>query len=259
MKIAIAGGCFTNQHNIPFERLYHQSILIELKKYFSELQIKTIRYERITKCLEKIVAFHVEYPFDLLIFHLRAEPLMRLTKLYYRYADEQRGIQHALNLPKLRILKPEVQDLLVLRPADFQCYNTLRESKLHHILREMNYITGSVIGNKTHAICLLQKMVQEIHAFCNDHQIQFLLLGPVSRPFSTFENKLSEEVDEQFKRLSEIHSIHYLSLIKLFTKQHQSMFFENGIHVSQEGHDEIAEMILDKCRNELMNPLSLQK
>jgi hypothetical protein len=253
MNIGIVGGCFTDQHNIPFERLYHQSLKRLLITTEDRVEIRKIRYERISRCVNKVIDFHDSYSLDLLIFHLRAEPIMRLSKLYYKYLDHEKKLKHSINFPPFNLIYPEKYDLLLNRQICSQVNNNLDESGFHHMLREANYTLGSLIGNKKYAFDLLEKSIIQISQFCASRNVKFLLLGPVSRPFSRFENNISEEMDRRFVSLSAFKSINYLSLLKVLTSDGRSMFFENGIHVSQEGHDEIAQMIFDKI---VMNRLS---
>jgi hypothetical protein len=249
MRIAILGGCFIEQHNIPFNRLYHQTLKRSLSEKGEIVEIKTRRYERITKCLEKIIDLHNDYHFDLLIFHLRTEPVMRMSKLYYKYLNNEGKLKHAINLPYFDIFYPEKFDLLAQRRFYFHGHNSSRESKLYHVLREINYLLGTLIGNKSYALEILKITVLQIQAFCINSKIEFLLLGPVSRPFSRFENKLSEEINRVFELVTKEKSIPYLSLIKRTTNDNKSMFLENDIHVSQAGHDEIAGIIYEELIN----------
>ena len=125
-----------------------------------------------------------------------------------------------------------------------------KENKTYHLLRELNYMFGSALGNKEYALNMLEKLIVQIQDYCFGQNTKFLLLGPVSRPFSIFENKLSAEISEKFQLFSAERSINYLALIKKKTTNNQSMFFENGIHVSQAGHDEIANMIFSRLNPE---------
>lgn len=243
MKIAIAGGCFTEQHNIPKDRLYHSTLQGLFKQDNKDIEIRTIRYERISKCAEKIVQLKSEYDFDLLLFHLRAEPLMRMSKLYYKYLNDAGELKHALNLPYFYMIYPEKFDVRL--HTDRMIGNPMNpnESRFYHSLREANYMLGSWVGNKKYALEMLKNTILEIRDFCLVHKVKLLLLGPVLRPFSRFENSLSMEINDLFENLTRAESIKYLSLLKQATKNNESMFFENGIHVSQAGHDEIASMI----------------
>lgn len=250
MKMVIAGGCFIQQHNIPFSKLYHQTIKRLLIENNIQVVIETLRYERISTCIDKIKQLKKIYDFDFLIFHLRAEPSMRLSKLYYKYLDDKGKLKHAFNLPFLKILYPEKFEILAQRRINSDIQLIENESKSHHILREINYLLGSFIGNKKFALLLLEKTTLQIQSFCTNNNIQFLLLGPVNRPFSYFENKLSEEISKKFEHVAKVYSIPYLSLLKMETSSNESMFFENGIHISQAGHNEIASMIYQKIIND---------
>src|ERR1035437_9609121 len=187
MKILIVGGCFTCQHNIESKRLYHQTILNKfIDSGSSDTQIQTISYERIAKTIDKIETIHKDFKFDLLIFHLRAEPLMRMVKLYYKYIDDEGKLCHSLNVPFFPILNAEKFDLLEVRRIRNSVINQ-DETPLYHSLRELNYGLGSIIGNKGRAMKSYAKFTEKIAVFCKNNSSDFLLLGPVSRPFSRFE------------------------------------------------------------------------
>ena len=252
MKILIVGGCFTDQHNIPFDLLYHQTLKRKLTAKIEHVEIRTIRYERISACLNKIIALQKDYKFDLLVFHLRAEPLMRMAKLYYKYRNIDGKLKRSLNLPGLNIFYPEKFDLLSQRRLPVQNHQNHNESRFHHFLREANYILGSIIGNKSYALKMLKSSVLKMQDFCAQNQVKLLLLGPVSRPFSSFENHLSEKIHKEFNELVNKVSINYLNLLKTKTTDQKPMFFENGIHVSQAGHHEIANMIYRKLITDIL-------
>jgi hypothetical protein len=144
------------------------------------------------------------------------------------------------------VFYPEKFELLLQRDINSQNNIIETESKIHHFLRETNYVLGSFIGNKRYALNILKKAIFQIQEFCLKNNIEFLLLGPVSRPFSKFENNLSNEINRKFKMFTSESAINYLDLIKRVTNDNRPMFFDNGIHVSQAGHDEIANMIYDK-------------
>jgi len=197
MKILIVGGCFTCQHNIEFNRLYHQSLKkMLIQSGIDTAEISTIRYERIGMTLDKIAAFHQSNDFDLLIFHLRAEPFMRLVKTYYKYINQQGKLKHSINVPIFNIIMPEKYDMLENRRINISTGTT--ETKIHSYLREVNYRIGNLLGNKKFAFKMYERFINEISAYCVKADKQFLLLGPVSRPFSVYENRLSSDINNHF-------------------------------------------------------------
>ncbi len=251
MKILIVGGCFISQYNIDFDRLYHQTLKNRLiDSGMKPVEVETLRYERIGKTLEKIAALNNKYEFDLLIFHLRTEPFMRLVKLYYKYIGNNERLQHAFNLPFFNVLMPEKYELYTNRRINIS--NNSEESKTHYYLRELNYRLGGLIGNKKHAMKLYKKFIDEVAAYCNENNKKFLLLGPASRPFSKYENKLSYTISKVFLEYSAKQQIEYLELVGERTKLNELMFFPNGQHVSQAGHDEIAEKIIMQMANPVL-------
>lgn len=206
-----------------------------------DTEISTIRYERIGMTLEKISAFQQSTDFDLLIFHLRAEPFMRLVKLYYKYMDHQNKLKHSFNVPFFHVIMPEKYDMLENRRINIS--SGTNETKIHYYLREANYHIGSLLGNKKNAFKMYERFINDISTYCYHTNKKFLLLGPVSRPFSIFENRLSEEISSHFLKYSKVASVNYLELIGEKTSGDQNMFFPNGQHVSQEGHDDVAQKI----------------
>ncbi len=153
INLTIVGGCFTEQHNIAFDKLYHQLVRNAIENEFGiEMKLDIIRYERFSKCLEKISDHFENNQIDILIFHIRSEQFLRLSKLYYRFADGKGRINHSLNLPFLKILNPEKHKLpgsgMIIRDNQLQDRNSFwKKTKLREILAEMNYISGILAGN----------------------------------------------------------------------------------------------------------------
>lgn len=242
MKILIVGGCFTCQHNISFERLYHQTIRDKfIDQGDLDIEIKTITYSRLSRVMDKIEKVREEYPFDLLIFHLRAEPVLGMIKVYFKYLDEKGYLRRYLNVPFHH---------LSIEGKHFKAESRIssgilkkHDTKFYQQLRELNYNIGSSLGNKKRAIDLYEKCVLGLVAYCNEHSIQSLLLGPASRPVSKFENRLSHDISSSFKSLADREQLNYIELLGESTACNKPMFFDNGFNVSQEGHDAIADKI----------------
>lgn len=245
MKIAIVGGCFTCQHNIPFNRLYHQTLVDLLSGQGIEAEVQSIRYERLAKTIEKIEALRNGYGFNILLFHLRAEPLMRMVKFYYKYLDENGKMHRSLNIPIFRLFYPEKFDVLLSRRLQTDTVSS-KESKMHIWLKGINYRFGNFIGNQRHAIKMHNNFLITLQEYCHCHKINLLVLGPVSRPCSAFENHLSKRMDKEFAMFCKKRGMRYVNLLGEITSTRENMFFENGIHVSQAGHDEVAKILRDR-------------
>jgi lysophospholipase L1-like esterase len=97
---------------------------------------------------------------------------------------------------------------------------------------------------------MYEDFTKKIAKYCAAQSADFLLVGPVSRPCSNFENQLSDELNDIFTVLAKAENIKYLDLLGEKTKDNQSMFFADGQHVSQDGHDEIAAKIFEKIKRQ---------
>ncbi|MFC2131259.1 hypothetical protein ACFLSQ_07480 [Bacteroidota bacterium] len=242
------GGCFPVQYNIPFGKLYHQTIKIMLGTLSIVSIIKIVRYERFANCLRKIENLHQISPFDYLVFHLRAEPLMRLSKFLYKYIDFNGKLKYSFNLPFLKVINPEKYDLLDLRRTSLERTEWSDRPAFYRTLRKLNYILGSLIGNRKYAVVKYLQLISEIQTFCLENGIKLILVGPASRPYCKYENSLSKKIHHTFSNEAKLNDILYLNIMGRIDENGNSMFFENGIHVSQAGHDKIGKLIFDKIK-----------
>lgn len=247
MHLTIVGGCFPVQYNIAPDRLYHYTLRAGLAAGGPWPELAIVRYERLSTCLAKLMAAHARQPTQVVLFHVRAEPVLRLTKLYYRYLDDTNRVRHSLSLPSGRPGNPEQYDLLTRRqPAP--PLPPPPETRRHRQLRQLNLLLGTWAGNRRRALCQYQSLVLEIANFCRQQGIQLLLIGPVSRPCGQVENQLSTQLNTAFAALATQHGLDYLPTLGETDAAGQPLFFPNGIHVSPAGHDRIAQLLLARLR-----------
>lgn len=252
MHLTIVGGCFPVQHNIAPSRLYHHTLRerlagpAALPAQWPGLTI--IRYERLSTCLAKIEAAHARQSGQVLLFHLRAEPVLRLSKFYYRYLDDRGRVRHALRLPGTGPGPAERHDLLT-RPAPVGPVAAMPlpvPARTHRQLLQLNLRLGRWLGHERRARQQYTALVLAVADFCARHGIRLLLVGPVSRPCSTTENRLSERLHQHFEQVAAHHSLEYLPALGEVDAAGQPLFFPNGIHVSPAGHDRMAALLYKK-------------
>jgi len=238
-EMCFVGGCFPVQHNIVFEDLFHQKLRREIEDdEKNKLNVNIIRYERFNTILDKIKTLAGTKKLDLIIFHIRPEPYLRLIKLYYKYIDNKGSVKWSLNLPYFSILNPEKYDMLDLRRM-FHVNIKQRKSLFHKFLISCNYILGSMIGNKRHALKSYFQITNEIINFCNVNNIKCIILGPNRRNNTYFEPSLCKDLDVYISnRIGKQNYICGYENDKI-NKMNQA----NGIHVTQEYHDLIAEKL----------------
>jgi len=250
MHLTIVGGCFPVQYNIEPDRLYHatlrRQLAAQLPDQLPELHI--IRYERLSTCLAKIMAAHVQQPTQVLLFHVRAEPVLRLSKLYYRYLDDQGRVRHSLNLPGADPGRAEQFDLLTRPRATAPVPATplpLAETQ-HSWLRHLNLQLGRWLGHERRARRHYAALALQVADFCRRAGIRLVVVGPVSRPCSAYENELSARLHRHFAALAARQGLEYLPALGEVGTAGEPLFFPNGIHVSPAGHDRMAGLLYER-------------
>ena len=249
MRLTIVGGCFPVQYNIEPARLYHATLRGLLARHGPGAvpEVDIVRYERFGSCLAKIRAAHARQPAGVLLFHLRAEPVMRLSKLYYRYLDDHNRVRHSLNLPGRAPGNPERFDLLT-RPRPAPPVAPPPESAARRRLRQLNLRLGAWAGNRRRALRHYETLVAAVADFCRAEGIRLLLIGPVSRPCAAVEQQLSVELHAHFAAWAARQGLDYLPALGETDAAGQPLFFPNGVHVSPAGHDRMAGLLYQRLR-----------
>lgn len=249
-NLTFVGGCFPVQHNILYEDIF----LVKSKKNIENklkinLNIDIIRYERFTKLIDKIIKLNKSKNIDLLILSVRPEPFLRIIKLYYKYINNEGKLKKSLNFPFINKINPEKYDFLVLgRLYDYNVKH--KKSPIHNILVSLNYITGLLIGNLRYALNKYLKLVKEIEKYCNEKNIELVLLGPNLRNNNKIEPYLCKMLDNKIRmHFPKKKIINGLDILY----KNISVFNKNGIHVNELYHDMIAKRIND-ILIELINP-----
>jgi hypothetical protein len=251
--LLIVGGCFPVQSNIEKENLYHQLIKKKVEEKLNvSLEVRTVRYERFTGCLDKIKQQTEAGQVDAILFHVRSEPFLRLSKLYYRYLSDNRYYT-TFNLPFKKVLPAERHEFTLNHPMSWR---TDRKGPAHYALRELNYIFGGSLGNAQRAAEIYKGLVNKIHYYCKLKKISLIVQGPVPRPHTIMENFLSGFLENSMAREFASSQVMYLSCWEIFSG-HQELFFRNGIHVSPEGHRKVAELLFPSLSQKILNKNTL--
>jgi len=212
--------------------------------------VNIIRYARLSTVLEKVKSFADLKTPDLVVFHVRPEPYLRLIKLFYKYIDDKGRLKWSLNLPYFNLLNPEKYDMLDSR----RIYDAnVKPGKylFHEFLISCNYIFGSMIGNKHYALKSYYQATKAIIDFCNVNNIRYLILGPNRRNNNYLEPSLCRELDLYISgKIAKQYYIHGYEPDKA-----KKMNQKNGIHVTQAYHDLIAEKLYKRIAdNNLLTP-----
>jgi len=239
-EICFVGGCFPVQHNIVYEDLFHQKLRWKIEENLNnKLNVNIIRYERFSSVLNKIKILSNSKKIDLIVFHVRPEPYLRLIKLFYKYSDDKGNLKWSFNLPYFNILNPEKYDILDLCKTSTKKVKK-RKSVSHKFLISCNYFFGSLIGNKHHALKSYFQTTKEIIDYCNSNNIKYIIFGPNRRNNNYFEPSICKELDLYFSE--KLNNQFYISGYEKDTKWNQ----KNGLNVTQEYHNLIAEKLYNE-------------
>ena len=245
IKILIAGGCFPVQDNITPDKLYHQILKNQLQKLNDiDLEIRIVRYERIKKSFSQISeAVSIDKP-DLILFHLRTEPMLLPARLFCKYHDRDGNLVKKINMSAFG-LGPAIKHIQK-RETGVRHHLVERSGFriiIHKMLRELNYFTGYILGNWSRILKDYLNLVNGIIQLSRNKNLTLIITGPVSRPFSYSENRLSEKLHKYMSRyLRQCHQV-YLSLLGLYDKESDFLFCDDLKRVNETGHKRISEII----------------
>lgn len=240
LKILIAGGCFPVQDNIEYHKLYHQLLKSKLEdKFDCNIDISIIRYENIARCMDKIVeAVNTENP-DIIIFHIRVEPILGLSKLYHVYQNRNGEIVKTFRLSSGSIIRYR-------KAKSQQNEYSQHKTAVHCLLRELNYLFGYLAGNRGKILKAYLELIVKLIAYCKVNNIIPIITGPVSRPHSYFENYTSHSLHSYIYENIEFYNPIYINCLGSKNEDNKTFFCEDGIRVNEIGHKRISDLILDK-------------
>jgi citrate lyase beta subunit len=252
INFTYVGGCFPVQHNVLFEDLFHQKLKKKLEyQHQIKLNINIIRYERFNSCLSKIATYQKSNPVDILAFHIRPEPFLRLVKFYYKYVDNNGKLKHSFNIPLFKSINPEKYDFLVLGRT-FEMTAKQNDSGFHKMMVDMNYKTGNFFGNKKYALEKYFVLVSDVINYCRNIGIKLVIIGPATRSNTSLEPALCRELDDYFKKRLKDKDITYIDGLERFSALLEPYFHSNGIHATERYHELIAGRLYDAIEKELI-------
>jgi hypothetical protein len=238
IKAGIVCGCLPTQTGIATGSLY-PSLLSD--RIYNDtgihLEFSSIWYTRLSDCMNKVKELqHRDNP-DLILFHVRPDPFLRLSKFLIRYRDRSGHLRFLVNL--------DATDATLLE-RDYSARNSLahRERNLFkHLTRSFNYLAGIISGVQRRAILAEIKLIQELVHFCESQKKQLIIVGPASRPRSNVENTLLMQLERSLATHFATTGIPYISCFGTRGSNNESLFMADGVHVSRDGHIRMADLI----------------
>jgi len=235
IKIGIVCGCFPTQPGIAPDELYHRVLAkrIESEKQIM-LYVSSIWYNTVSSgyaLTQQLI--NTEKP-DVVLFHVRPDPYLRISKLWMKYSDKEKRVQKKINL--------DADDSMIVDDFTPSASQRIRQkSLLHGAFRQLNYLLGALIGSNSNAIEKERISIENILAECEQQKLPLIIIGPASRDTGFFENillyRLEKKLSLYFKNKN------YVTCFGTKDENGTRLFIEDGIHVSPAGHKRIADLI----------------
>ncbi len=249
INLTFVGGCFPVQNDILFEDLFHQKLKRRIEsEYKIDFNINIIRYEQFNTCLKKIKTYNESFPIDILVFHVRPEPFLRLVKIYYRYLNNNGKLKISLNLPSWNMSNSEKYDILNFEKGII--YNTYKKEKwVHKLLIDLNYIIGQHFGNLKYSFKKYYVLTLDIVKYCKQTNIKLLVLGIGYRNNTPYAKILCNQLNNYLQSKFANQDISYIENMSHLSRNIDQYFQNNGIHASDKYHELIAEALFNELKD----------
>ena len=196
IKTGIICGCLPKQYGIKAEMLYHQLLSQKTKSLFGiTLEISSIWYTTLFESTQKsIELITLEKP-SLLIYHVRPDPFLRISKLIVRYYNINEVSKTKFNF--------NADDSMIIDKENNERANIHRKKKsvFKSLLLHLNYILGYTFGVNHKGIFKEIKILNNLISYCEQKNITLFIVGPASRPRSRIENSLLYKLEKNYPNI----------------------------------------------------------
>ncbi len=238
IKVGIVCGCLPAQSGIQTAELYHQLMAEKIfVQYNARLAVSSTWYTTLSESKAKAEeGIKKENP-EILLYHVRPDPYLRLSKLFIRFRDPQN---------RLHILFNRRADDSVVKQKEYPDGNSrpLKEKSItRKLFRAANYIAGCLFGINKQVIEKEKILLYEMADICKKKKIHLVLIGPPSRPRSSMENYLLFKLEKKLGEVFNDGRFNYVTCFGIKGRNNENLFFEDGIHMNRDGHKRMADLI----------------
>ncbi len=249
INLTFVGGCFPVQNDILFEDLFHQKLKRRIEsEYKMEFNVNIVRYEQFNTCLKKIKKYNESSPIDILVFHIRPEPFLRLVKIYQRFLNDNGELKKSLNIPSMNMSTSEKYDFSNFEKGIIR-NGYKEETWFHKLLIDLNYIIGRCVGNLKYAFRKYYELTIDIADYCKQTKIKLFVLGIGYRNNTPYAKNLCARLNNHLQGKLANRDISYLENLSHFPGDVNQCFQNDGIHASEKYHELIAEILFRKLKD----------
>lgn len=228
LNIAIVGGCALTQRSIPKENRFFSIAKRKLEtEQNSKVSFLFSSYESFYQLEETVLKQLAKKKPDLLIIHLRPQPLLRISKLFLRANNLNIKLNPILtskkNYPQNENMQLPIVSNFTTKP----------------LFMGLNILLGRLfLVHKIVATQILESL-KNIESVCIKHNIQFMILGISPQPKSLQGNYCCKSLNDFLKSKCNDLTISY---IDTFNTLNDLEYFQNDcIHLSDLGHNKLGE------------------
>ena len=248
IKAGIICGCLPTQLNIEPGDLYHQLIAQKIRSQFGVgLDVVSIWYTTLAESTGKVLELIAKENPDLVLYHVRPDPYLRISKLFVRYKDLKDQFRIKFNF------NGNDQNISDGNPTIRTRRGNKKKSGFNIFLRELNYRIGYIAGINTIAIKKEFDTLKEISSYCRDKDLFLVIIGPASRPRSKMEEFLLQRLDESLFGFFRSADVNYVRCFGATGKNGESLFFEDKVHVNRDGHKRFSELLYPEIEKYITN------
>lgn len=238
LKAGIACGCLSTQKDITTNDLYHHLLKQKLLRYNIDFETTSYWYDTTTQCRERLRLLIKNKNPDVLLYHVRPSPYLRMSKIFIRYHDTNNRLRFKINLTADDGgIKERVHQPITIEQQNKKKY------LFYVFLREFNFFISFLAGINQQSIKKQMQLLKEVVETCERHHVNLILIGPPSRPRSIMENYLLARFEKTLSGSGIYNNFQYISCYGSKDESGNALFQEDGMHVSKIGHKRLADLI----------------
>lgn len=236
LRIGIAGGCLnTGWGLIPLSSVYHRVLAkrmgadcgVKLRVNLGSLETPdpAAHLSEVRRILQ------TKQP-DCFIYQIRPEFVWQLNTLFWKRRDHS-GIPSAL----LNSLHKKISGW------------TIKDKQVRAIgkLRRSNWLAARATGVSSRAWRCLDEMLRDIRELCRTHNAKLAVLGSIYGNW--YLRSFSEQTENRLKSLTSDLGLAYIELARELAKPDHGYWFNDGRHLTADGHAKVAELVFPFIRD----------
>jgi hypothetical protein len=249
MTIGLLGGCPPAQKEIGLNNLFYRCLSARLKSEAAcRARFRFGQYAGIEDAVQKYLAMAGKTDIDVLVFIVRPQPFLAMTKPLIKYADAEGGTRFSFH-PALFRRTAEWDGVFDER---LQTGDQVPRPLFQRIsLAPVNLAAGKLLRLDRWACETMADFLLHLNRVCERHGTQLFIVGPPAFPASLISHLNCMKLNRRLRDLAHVHSLNLVDWLTDTDKSGQYLFMDDGIQLNADGHRYLAEKIFTVFKNRL--------